>query len=90
MTDRLAYLNFVHGQISTDLSKELETARGPWKTARATESTSGTLKASGRDTTDVANEAAVSQREALKDGEALRWKALREVKVSLRPWKYGI
>lgn len=78
VTDRAAYLNFVHGQLNTDLANKLDTARGPWKTARATESTSGTLETSGHGSPAVANEAVVEQRNALKLGEAARWKAIRE------------
>jgi hypothetical protein len=75
----LAYLNFVHGQLSTDLADKLNAARAPWKTARATEGTMGTLKQSGQATDAVAQEAAVEKRNSLKHGEAARWKAIREV-----------
>lgn len=81
VTDRLAYLNFVHGSLNTDLANRLDTARGPWKTARATESTAGTLRQAGQATEAVAGESEVEKRNALKLGEAARWKAIREVSL---------
>ena len=54
---------------------KLDTARGPWKSSRATEGTMGTLKQSGQATDAVVQESAVEKRSALKHGEAGRWES---------------
>lgn len=81
VADRLAYLNFVHGSISADLAGKLDIARGAWKTARATESTAGTLRQAGQGTDAVNMESEVEKRNALTHGEKARWQAMREVGV---------
>jgi hypothetical protein len=79
VVDRLAYFNYVHGSLNTDLSSKLDTARGPWKNTRATEVAVGTLKAQNQPIDKVSEELEVGKRNAIKQGESARWKAIREV-----------
>lgn len=74
----------MHGQFSADLANNLDAARAPWKTARATEGTMGTLRQAGQATDAMAQESAVEKRRALTHGEASRWKAIREASIPLR------
>lgn len=80
----------MHGSLNTDLANKLDTARGPWKTARATESTAGTLKQAGQVTEAVAGESEVERRNAIKLGEAARWKAIREASIDSSKTKISI
>lgn len=111
MTDRLAYLNFVHGSLSATLAQKLDSARSSLKLLREEENNLGPrkqqlvnlqqqirqlerekLKGSERlaelkvqlkkmedDGESSEKELEIMKRKAIKDSEAWKWAALREV-----------
>lgn len=116
VTDRLAYLNFVHGSLSSNLAQRLDSARSSLKILRDAENNiaprrqqrnvvqmqinriehekpkglenrladlKAQLKKLESDDDTSEREIEIMKRKAVKDSEAWKWAALREVKPSL-------